>query len=310
MSHIPIEQLKERLYIWISKHTDMKPSSNSLVKIPLMVMAMMTANNIHAQIKEPGQYANVNGIKMYYEIHGAGYPLVLLHGGGSTIKTSFSKILPTLAKTHQVIAIELQAHGHTGDRAAFETFVQDADDVAELLKQLDISKADVFGFSNGGHTALELAIRHPKLVNKMIIASSFYKRDAAPAGFWEGFKNPKFSDMPQIYKDEFLKINNNDTARLMNLFNKDVQRMLIFKDWADEDIKSIQAPTLIVIGDRDLPSPKHAAKMARLLPHGRLAILPGGHGEYFGEIAFPDTGSKMPELFTVMVNEFLAAPTN
>jgi pimeloyl-ACP methyl ester carboxylesterase len=82
--------------------------------------------------------------------------------------------------------------------------------------------------------------------------------------------------------------------------------MLTFKDWTDEDIKSIQAPTLIVIGDRDLPFPEHAAKMARLLPHGRLAILPGHHGEYLGEMAFPDTGSKIPQLFTAMVNEFLA----
>ena len=266
---------------------------------------MMTANGTQAQTKE-GQYANVNGIKMYYEIHGTGYPLVLLHGGGSTLNTTFSKIMPVLAKTHQVIAIELQAHGRTGDRAAFETFVQDADDVAELLKQLNVTKTDIFGFSNGGHTALELAIRHPELVNKMIVASAFYKRDGVPAGFWEGIKDPKFSDMPQIYKDEYLRLNNNDTAKLMNMFNKDVQRMLTFKGWTDDDIKAIQTPTLIVIGDRDLPFPEHAAKMARMLPHGRLAILPGHHGEYIGEMSFPDTGSKIPELFTAMVNEFLA----
>lgn len=268
---------------------------------------MMTANSTQAQTKEPGQYASVNGIKMYYEIHGSGKPLVLIHGGGSTITTTFSRVLPIFAQTHQVIAVELQAHGHTGDRNASETFEQDADDVAELLKQLNIPKADIFGFSNGGHTALELAIRHPNLVNKMIVASAFYKRDGVPAGFWEGFKNPDFSHMPQIYKDEYLKIN--DQAALMNMFNKDVQRMLVFKDWTDEAIRSIQAPTLVVIGDRDLATPEHTAKMARLLPHGRLAILPGSHGEYFGEAFFPGSkNSKVPDLFTAMVDEFLAAP--
>jgi pimeloyl-ACP methyl ester carboxylesterase len=287
----------------------MKNANNTLVQIPLIIMAMMTANNIQAQTKELGQYANINGIKMYYEIHGSGKPLVLIHGGGSTIYTTFGKILPMLAKTHQVIAVELQAHGHTGDRDAPETFKQDAADVAELLKLLNIPKADIFGFSNGGQTAMQMGIDHPDRVNKLIIASAFYKRDAAPAAFWEGFKNPSFSSMPQIYKDEFAKINS-DPAALMNMFNKDAQRMFLFKDWTDEEIRSIQVPSLVVIGDRDLATPEHAAAMARLLPHGRLAILPGSHGEYFGEMYFPDKGSKMPELFTTMINEFLAAPSN
>lgn len=286
--------------------TAMKNTNNTLANIPLMIMAMMTAGSIQAQTNTVGQYASVNGIQMYYEIHGTGKPLVLLHGGGSTIYTSFGRILPVLAKTHQVITIELQAHGHTGDRDAPESFVQDADDVAELLRQLNIRKADIFGFSNGGQTCLELALRHPDRINKLIIASAFYKRDGAPAGFWKGFDNPKFSDMPQIYKDEYLKIK--DEAALMNMFNKDVQRMYNFKDWKKEDIASIQAPTLVVIGDRDLPTPEHAAEMARLLPHGRLAILPGGHGEYFGEAFFPDKGSKMPEVFTTLIEDFLAAP--
>lgn len=283
----------------------MKNAGNTLSQIPLLIMAMMTASTIQAQTTEAGQYANINGIKMYYEIHGTGKPLVLIHGGGSTIKTSFGKIMPILAKTHQVIAVELQAHGHTSDRDAPETFVQDANDVAELLKQLNIPKADIFGFSNGGQTAMQLALDHPGRVNKLIIASAFYKRDAAPAGFWEGFKNPQFSSMPQIYKDEFAKINS-DPAALMNMFNKDAHRMFMFKDWSDEELKSIQAPALVVIGDRDLASPEHAAKMARLFPHGRLAILPGGHGEYFGEMYFPDKGSKIPELFAAMLDEFLA----
>jgi pimeloyl-ACP methyl ester carboxylesterase len=255
---------------------------------------------------EKGNYANVNGIKMYYEIHGTGSPLVLLHGGGSTIYTTFGRILPELARTHQVIAVELQAHGHTGDRAAPETFQQDADDVAELLRQLHIQKADIFGFSNGGQTTLEIAIRHPDSVRKLIIASAFFKRDGAPAWFWDGFANATLANMPKLYQDEFLKINP-DPAALLNMFNKDVQRMEHFTDWKDEDIKRVQAATLIVIGDQDLPLPEHAAAISRLLPHGRLVILPGTHGKYLGEAATDDPNSKIPELFVVLVNEFLAA---
>lgn len=262
----------------------------------------MTSNLSNAQTT--GKYASVNSIKMYYEISGTGSPLVLIHGGGSTIKTNFSRIMPLLAKTHQVIAVELQAHGHTGDRDAPETFAQDADDVAELLNQLSIPKADMLGFSNGGQTCLELGIRHADKVRKLIIASAFYSRDAVPETFWKGFETPDFNHMPQIYKDEYLKIGTQEG--LMNMFNKDAGRMYAFKGWTDEDLKKIKAPSFVVIGDQDLPTPEHAAKMARLLPHGRLAVLPGTHGSYIGEVYNPKPESKIPDLFVAMVNEFLA----
>jgi hypothetical protein len=93
-------------------------------------------------------YSDVNGISMYYEIYGEGKPLILLHGGGSTIQTTFEKVIPHLAGSHKVIAVELQAHGRTGDRDTPISFQQDADDVAALMKNLNINKADVFGFSN------------------------------------------------------------------------------------------------------------------------------------------------------------------
>jgi len=265
----------------------------------------MTATIAKAQTG--GKYTHVNGIKMYYEIHGAGSPLVLLHGGGSTIYTSFGRILPALAKNHQVIAVELQAHGHTGDRNAPESFKQDSDDVAELLSQLHISKADILGFSNGGQTTLQLAMTHPEKVRRIIVASAFCKRDGTPAGFWHGFDKVTLNDMPKLYRDEYLKINH-DPAMLQNMFNKDVQRMENFKDWKDDEIRSIQAPAFIVIGDRDVATPEHAVEMSRLLPGSRLAILPGAHGEYMGEAMFPDINNKLPDLFVAMVEDFLAAP--
>jgi pimeloyl-ACP methyl ester carboxylesterase len=257
-----------------------------------------------ATTAQPGQYAQVNGIKMYYEIHGAGSPLVLLHGGGSTINTSFGRILPELAKTHKVIAIELQAHGHTGDRDAPETFAQDANDVVELLRQLHVERADILGFSNGGQTAIELGVKHPGSVRKLVIASAFYRRDDAPEAFWKGFDNPNFADMPQLYKDEYLRITHSP-ERLMNMFHKDVQRMKTFSGWSDEQIRSITAPALVVIGDRDIATPDRAAAMTRLLPHGHLLVLPGAHGQYLGEANFPDTGSTLPGHFVGIVNEFL-----
>jgi len=254
-------------------------------------------------------YADVNGIKMYYEIHGTGYPLVLIHGGGSTINTTFGKILPLLARLHRVIAVELQAHGHTGDRDAPESFEQDANDVAELLRLLNIDKADIFGFSNGGQTAMQLAIAHPQKVHRLIIASAFYKRDGAPAGLWEGLNKAAFSDMPQVFKDEFAKINN-DPAALLNMFNKDVQRMQNFKDWADDDIRSITAPTLLVAGDNDVVLAEHAVAMLRLIPGSQLAIIPGGHGNYLGEITTLTNGEWAQEYVIHLLEQFLNTPAN
>src|SRR5262245_16036404 len=141
-----------------------------------------------AQQEQASHYATVNGLKLYHEIHGSGRSLVLLHGGGSTIESTFGRILPDFAKTHQVIAVELQAHGHTMDIDRPLSFEQDADDVAALLKQLQIEKADIMGFSNGGTTALQIGIRHPELVNKLVLLSAAYKRRGMRSGFFEGFQ--------------------------------------------------------------------------------------------------------------------------
>lgn len=252
-------------------------------------------------------YASVNGINMYYEIHGSGQPLVLIHGGGSTIKTAFSNVLPAFAKTHKIIAVELQAHGHTSDRDAPESFQQDADDVAELLKQLNITGADILGFSNGGNTAMQIAIRHPERVRKLVIVSAFYKREGIPEMFWKGMNNAQFSDMPQVYKDEFLKIKNDPDA-LFNMFSKDAQRMKTFVDWKKEDLQSIKAPALVVVADQDVMLVEHAVEMHRLLANSRLAVFPGMHGSFMGEAMSWGSTSKVPELFTTMVDEFLESP--
>ena len=251
-----------------------------------------------------GRYALVNGLNMYYEIHGSGRPLVLVHGGGSTIESTFGRVLPYLAKTHQVIAVELQAHGHTKDIDRPLSFEQDADDVAALLKQLRVEKADFMGFSNGGTTCIQIAIRHPNLVNKLVLASATYKRSGMPPGFFEGFKNASLKMMPRPLQEAYLKANP-DPKGLQSMFDRDVARMTAFNDISDSEIKSIQAPTLVLNGDADVVLPEHALELSRRLPHARLAILPGGHGHYIGEIDSPDKNSKLPILVITMIEDFL-----
>ncbi|HUR10752.1 MAG TPA: alpha/beta hydrolase [Flavitalea sp.] len=249
-------------------------------------------------------YAQVNGLRMYYEIHGGGKPLVLIHGGGSTIQTTFGNILPRLAEKYKVIAVELQAHGHTSDRNAPESFEQDADDVAGLLNYLKIDKADIFGFSNGGNTTMQIAIRHPEKVKKLIIVSAFYKREGMVKGFFESMESASLSNMPGHLKDAFLKINK-DSSALLAMFQKDRSRMLHFKDWNAEDLALIKSPTLIIIGDHDVVTSEHALDMSRKILNSALLILPGNHGSFIGEGTSDKPENKMPALTVEIVKDFL-----
>ncbi|BBE17755.1 alpha/beta hydrolase fold [Aquipluma nitroreducens] len=228
-------------------------------------------------------YSEVNGLKMYYELYGEGKPLVLIHGGGSTIQTTFGRVIPMLAKHRQLIAVELQAHGRTSDRVGEVSFEQDADDVAALLRNLNILKADIFGFSNGGTTALQIAIRHPELVDKLVAASALCKRNGVPSQFWDFMKQARLENMPEQLKEGYKKVAL-DTNGLQVMHDKDAKRMVDFKDIPDEKIKSIKASTLIIIGDKDVITPEHAIEMHRLIANSELAIIPGGHGEYIGEV--------------------------
>jgi pimeloyl-ACP methyl ester carboxylesterase len=228
-------------------------------------------------------YADVNGLRMYHEIHGHGNPVVLIHGGGSGIATSFGRILPHLADSNLVIAVEMQAHGRTADINRPLSFASDADDIALLLDHLKIEKASIFGFSNGASTALHFAVRHPERTNKIIIASTFFKKSGAPAWFWEMMVKPTFEGMPQVYKDAFLAVNP-DTQALRRMYERDVARMQSFTELTDAQIKSISCKALIIAGDKDVVTPEHLVEMHRLMPDSRLMIMPGGHGDYMGEI--------------------------
>jgi pimeloyl-ACP methyl ester carboxylesterase len=232
-------------------------------------------------------YASVNGLNMYYEIHGTGQPLVLLHGAFSAIGTSFGKLLPDLAKTRQVIAFELQAHGRTPDIDRPLTLEGMADDVAAALQQLGMAQADVFGYSMGAGVALHFAIRHPELLRKLVLASVTFNMSGVHPGLMEGLGEMKPEMMfGSPWHEEYTRLapHPEDFARL---FAKKTQMDRQLKDVSEETIRAIKAPTLLILGDSDLVRPEHAVEMFRLLgggvfgdtpagmPNSQLAVLPG-----------------------------------
>lgn len=255
-------------------------------------------------IKMKSGYSNVNGLKMYYEIYGEGKPLVLIHGGGSTIQTNFGKLIPLLAKHRKIVAMELQAHGRTNDRGVPSSFEQDADDVATLLRNLKIDSADFLGFSNGGTTTLQIAIRHPEIVNKIIIGSALSKRNGVPDWFWGFMEKGTLSNMPKQLQEGYLKVNPNPIG-LQTMHDRDAKRMIDFKDIPDEQIINIHKPTLIIIADKDIITPEHALELHRQIANSSLAIIPGIHGQYFGEITTITPKFKPSDLVVPMIEKFL-----
>ncbi len=258
-----------------------------------------------------GKYANVNGLSMYYEIHGTGQPLVLLHGAFSAIGTSFGKLLPRLSENRQVIAFELQGHGRTADIDRPMTLEQMADDVAAALKQMGIARADVFGYSMGAGVALHFAMRHPEQLRKLVLASVTYNVSGLHPGLMEGLGEMKPEMMfGSPWHKEYTRIapHPEDFARL---FAKKTQMDRQMKDIPAETIRAIKAPTLLVIGDSDIVRPEHAVEMFRLLgggvmgdtpaglPNSRLAVLPGT-----SHVTLVDRVDWLAS----MVGEFLDAP--
>lgn len=224
-------------------------------------------------------YAPVNGLRIYFEIHGTATPerppLVLLHGGGDTIKTSFGRILPELARGRQVIAFEQQGYGHTADIADRPfSFEQSADDTAALLNYLHVEKADFFGFSNGGTIALQVAIRHPNVVRKLVLASALAKRDGAYPWLWEAMAKATLENMPRELQEAYLKAAPHP-ENLRMFHDKAAQRVRDFKDIPADAMRGITAPTLVIAGDADVIRPEHAVEMFRAIPQAQLAVLPG-----------------------------------
>jgi pimeloyl-ACP methyl ester carboxylesterase len=256
-------------------------------------------------------YASVNGLNMYYEIHGTGQPQVLLHGAFSAIGTSFGDILPHLAKTRQVIAFELQAHGRTADIDRPLSLEQMADDTVAALEQLGIERADIFGYSMGAGVALHVAIRHPNVVRKLVLASVTYTLSGIHPGLLEGLGNMTPEMMfGSPWHEEYIRIAPHP-ENFSTLFAKKTQMDRQIQDLPAESIRAIEAPTLLIIGDSDLVRPEHAVEMFRLLgggvfgdtpaglPNSQLAVLPGTSHV---------TLISRTELLLPMITSFLDAP--
>ena len=232
----------------------------------------------------PANYAHVNGLNMYYELHGEGSPLVLLHGALSTIDVNFSKILPTLAQHHRIIAIEQQGHGHTADIDRPMSFAQMADDTAALLHLLGIEQADFFGYSLGGGIAVELAIHHPGLVRKFTFAGgTSFSTDGFYPEVMENIGATSANSLDGTpFQAAYLKVAPHP-ENWAGLIEKVTDMDMRSRGWTPEQIRSIQAPSLLIIGDSDLVRPEHTTQMFRLLGGGdmtgtarsQLAVLPG-----------------------------------
>jgi pimeloyl-ACP methyl ester carboxylesterase len=229
-------------------------------------------------------YAPANGLDMYYEVHGEGEPLILLHGAYMTVEM-YGPLLPGLEERRRVIAPELQGHGRTADVDRPMTYPQMGDDVAALIRHLGIEQADVVGYSMGGAAAVQLAIRHPELVRRLVVISAGFSSDAAPPeaqAMFETITPELFAGSPM--EEAYLRLapNPGDFPKLVEKMTAlDTTRF----DWS-EDIPGITAPTLIVVGDSDGSTLEHTVEFFKLrgggvmgdlagLPQSQLAVLPG-----------------------------------
>jgi pimeloyl-ACP methyl ester carboxylesterase len=240
--------------------------------------------------KMEGHYAQVNGINLYFEIHGSGKPLVLLHGGLGAIEM-FGPNLMALARGRQVIAVDLQGHGRTADIDRPFSMELMADDIAALIKHLRLERADIMGYSLGGLVALQTTIRHPEVVGKLVVVSAPFRRSAfypeilaqqaqVGAAAAEAMKQ---TPMYQLYSR--IAPRPADWPRLLEKIGEAMKKDFDYS----RDIARIKATTLIVAGDSDIFPPSHAVELFGLLgggqrdggwdgsgrPKSRLAILPG-----------------------------------
>lgn len=232
-----------------------------------------------------GNRLSVDGLEMYYELHGTGRPVVLLHGAMSTIETSFGAVLPLLAETRQVVAVEQQAHGHTADIDRPLTYRQMADDTASLLQQLELERCDFFGYSMGAGIALEIAIRRPELVRRLVVASLASSKEGFHPEIVEAIESTQPEDLAgSVFHEAYAKTAPHP-ENWPTLIRKCNQLDREFEGWPPTDVESITTPTLVITGDSDIVRPEHAVQTFRLLgggvegdsaglPPSQLAVLP------------------------------------
>lgn len=274
----------------------------SITGVAIMIIMMIVScdrkskeDKISTEVKEtagakntkPGEsgYADVNGLKMYYEVYGEGKPIVLIHGSYMNIPLNWSHIIPLLSKDRKVIVAEMQGHGRTKDIPREFSYEGMADDVSGLLKHLKIDSADILGYSMGGGVVFQVAVRHPEQVRRLVVLSGTYAHD----GWWPDveamygtFTSDMFKGSPIQKQYDSL---GNDPAKFDEHVKKVISIDLKPYDWS-KDVKNIKAPLFMAIGDADGVRYEHALELFRAkgggkmgdiygLPKSRLAILPG-----------------------------------
>ena len=252
---------------------------SSLLAASLLLVAVTTAES-----QATGNRVKVNGMQMYYEVSGAGEPLVVLHGAYMNIP-SMGAIVPMLAKTHKVYALEFQGHGRTTDIARPITYPNLADDVAAFMDAVGLAKADVFGYSMGAGAGLQLAIRHPAKVNKLVAASVAYD----VKGWQPAFTAMIPSMTPDMLTNTPLPAEYKKLAPDPNGFPELARKLIQLEKepmaW-EADVRTVKTPVLVIAGDADVATLEHTVALFRLLGGGemgdmgkplsasRLAVLP------------------------------------
>ncbi len=251
----------------------------------------MTTNET-VEAKRIGEYAEVNGINLYFEVHGSGRAMILLHGGLMSGEM-FGPVLPALAERHQVIVVDLQGHGRTADIDRPIDIRLMADDIAALIDHLGLEKPDIVGYSLGGGVALFTAVKYPEKVGRLVSASTNVRRDAIPAEMLAqqaqvnaaAVEFMKDTPMYQLYQR--VAPRPEDFGRLLDKVGESMA-----KDFdVSEEVRGLQVPTLIVAADADMAPPSHYVEVFKLLDGGlrdggwmgegrpkgghALAILPG-----------------------------------
>lgn len=291
----------------------MKHNSLSHLTVHVVLAALVAAFGQACAAAADSGYAPVDGLKMYYEVHGTGQPLILIHGGlGSS--DMFGAIMPELSRTRQVIAVDLQAHGRTADIDRTLSYQAMANDIAALIHYLKITKTDVMGYSVGGEVALRTAIQHPEVVRKLVIVSAAFRRDGWYPEIVAGMSQLNATTAQQMKQtpmyQNYARVAPRSEdwpvlcTKLGEMFRQDY-------DWSN-DVSKIQEPVLLAFGDADAVRTAHAVQFFELLGGGkkdgswdgsgmsnaRLAILPGvTHYTIFSS-----------PLLASIVNHFLDAP--
>lgn len=281
-----------------------------MIRTIVMAAAMLMTTAAFAQSEPEGQTVEVNGMQMYYETHGEGEPLIVLHGAYMNIPT-MGKIIPMLAESRQVIAIEFQGHGRTTDIDRPITYPNLADDVAAFMNAIGLEKADVFGYSMGAAAGLQFAIRHPDKIDQLVAASVAYDAEGWQPAFREFIPqmNPEmFAGTPM--EEEYRKL-----AADPEGFRALVEKLIALEHepmaW-EEDVRKLETPVLIIAGDADVSTLEHNVALFRLLgggvmgdmgqplPASRLAILPAtSHTAVITQ----------PELLKALIEPFLEGET-